>query len=1024
MRQTLFTAFCTCPVGDGCKHAAALLVAARDGRRRGAVTASAPDWERLLTPVVRPEAAQAATVPIALQFEVGERDESSPYTIGRTTTLPSRRVRLRPVVLGSTGRWVRTGVSWSQLRFEQGRSVHRADQTAALREFVLVRDASTRAGYGGYAGYSDALYLDELGPSLWRLLDQAVASGVPLVPAKPPAGGVVLSPTPATLALDLTRDTVGGGAVLRPRLALGDQALDARSVDYVGVPPHGVTLCADGGLVLARLDKPMDHRLYALIRDNQPLHIPQPDLDRFLGDYYPELQRTVTVTSTDGSVALPEIAPPRLGLTVTYGDGHRVGLEWAFEYRVGNVVHSHPLGAERPGAGRDVAAEWRLLQSVRLPSERLPRLWVKEPGGDRLTSPVILAGMDTVAFLDEVLPWLQAEPDVVVYEHGRRPELRRADNAPEVRIRATDATDDADWFDLHVTVWVDGQEVPFDALFTALARGESHLLLPSGTWFGLDRDELHELRRLIEEARNLLDTDAGQLRVSHYQAGLWQELQALGVVEEQSERWSRVVSALVDLDRVEPPAPPVTLKAALRPYQVDGYEWLSFLCDHRLGGILADDMGLGKTVQVLALLCRAKESGRLDAPALVVAPTSVVRNWASEAAQFAPDLRVAVVSETQARSGASIGSQAAAADVVVTSYALFRIDHEAYAAVPWSALVLDEAQFVKNHQAKTYQYARRLAAPFKLAVTGTPLENNLMELWALLSIVAPGLFPNPHRFSDFYRRPIERGSDPALLASLRRRIRPLMRRRTKEEVASDLPVKQEQVLEVDLSPKHRKIYDTYLQRERQKILGLVDDLDRNRFTILKSLTLLRQLSLDAGLVDDRHHAVRSSKLDALVEHLGALTAEGHRALVFSQFTGFLRRVRDRLDAEGIRYCYLDGRTRNRDKAIAGFKGGLAPVFLISLKAGGFGLNLTEADYCFILDPWWNPATEAQAVDRAHRIGQDKKVVVYRFVSADTVEEKVMALKARKAELFSGVMGDDGMLAAPLTADDIKALFEH
>ncbi len=234
-----------------------------------------------------------------------------------------------------------------------------------------------------------------------------------------------------------------------------------------------------------------------------------------------------------------------------------------------------------------------------------------------------------------------------------------------------------------------------------------------------------------------------------------------------------------------------------------------------------------------------------------------------------------------------------------------------------------------------------------------------------------------------------------------------MLRRTKEEVAADLPPKQEQVLELDLHPRHRRLYDTHLQRERQKVLGLLGDMDSNRFQIFQSLTMLRQLSLDASLVDDKHAGIPSAKLDALMEMLDDVVAEGHRVLVFSQFTRYLALARARLDAAGIRHAYLDGRTRNRQKVIDGFRGGDAPVFLISLKAGGFGLNLTEADYVVLLDPWWNPATEAQAVDRVHRIGQDKQVMVYRLVSRGTIEEKVMALKAEKAALFAGVMGDTG-----------------
>ncbi len=347
---------------------------------------------------------------------------------------------------------------------------------------------------------------------------------------------------------------------------------------------------------------------------------------------------------------------------------------------------------------------------------------------------------------------------------------------------------------------------------------------------------------------------------------------------------------------------------------------------------------------------------------------------------------------------------------MVTSYTFYRLEVDAYAALGWGGLVLDEAQTVKNHHGVTYRCVRRLDVPFRLALTGTPLENRLMELWSLLSIVAPGLYPYPQRFVELVANPVERLGDRAVLDRFRRRIRPFLLRRTKELVASDLPPKQEQVLEVRLTPRHRKVYDTHLQRERQTVLGLVDDFDRHRIAIFGSLTRLRQLSLDAGLVAEEYDGIGSAKLDLLVDHLLELQAEGHRALVFSQFTGFLRRVRGRLDREGIASTYLDGATRRRGEVIEEFKGGDAAVFLISLKAGGVGLTLTEADYVFVLDPWWNPAVEAQAVDRAHRIGQDKPVMVYRLVAAGTIEEKVMELKARKAALFARVVDGDGALS--------------
>jgi SNF2 family DNA or RNA helicase len=289
--------------------------------------------------------------------------------------------------------------------------------------------------------------------------------------------------------------------------------------------------------------------------------------------------------------------------------------------------------------------------------------------------------------------------------------------------------------------------------------------------------------------------------------------------------------------------------------------------------------------------------------------------------------------------------------------------------------------------------------------------------------VAPGLFASSRKFTEDYVRPVTRGESPERLAKLRRRIRPLILRRTKDVVARDLPPKQEQELQIALNPAHQKLYDTFLQRERQKLYGLIEELDKNRFIIFRSLTLLRLLSLDASLVDKKYAGVRSSKLDALFERLDDVISEGHKALVFSQFTSFLKLVAARLDALGVPYCYLDGSTLRRSEVIDRFKSGVAPVFLISLKAGGFGLNLTEADYVFLLDPWWNPQTEAQAIDRTHRIGQTRNVMVYRLVATGTIEEKVMALKAQKAQLFTAVLDDDAMFSTALTADDIRGLLE-
>jgi SNF2 family DNA or RNA helicase len=543
----------------------------------------------------------------------------------------------------------------------------------------------------------------------------------------------------------------------------------------------------------------------------------------------------------------------------------------------------------------------------------------------------------------------------------------------------------------------------------------------NGTHIRVDRPEFAHLAELVTAAGEIHDQPHEGVRVGHHDLGLWDELAEVGIVDAQADHWVRAAKALRGMDHL-PEVDPVGLKAELRGYQLAGFRWLAFLWQARLGGILADDMGLGKTLQTLALVAHAREQG--GGPFLVVAPTSVVSTWAHEAAAFTPGLVVRTVTESHARRGRSIAQVADGADLVITSYTLYRLEADDYVARRWGGLVLDEAQTVKNHQGKTYQAVRRLDVPFRLAVTGTPMENRLMELWSLLSIVAPGLYPWPQRFVELVANPVERLGDTAALDRFRRRVRPFLLRRTKELVAADLPAKQEQLLEVALTPRHRRIYDTHLQRERQTVLGLVEEFDKNRIAIFRSLTKLRQLSLDAGLVDAEYDGVGSAKIHVLADHLLEILAEGHRALVFSQFTSFLARVRDRLAREGIRTAYLDGSTRRRGDVVEEFKSGDAGVFLISLKAGGVGLTLTEADYVFVLDPWWNPAVEAQAVDRAHRIGQQRPVMVYRLVATNTIEEKVIELKARKAALFARVVDGDGAASAAIDADDVRALFDQ
>ncbi len=975
---------CSCPMQGECKHVVALLVHLREG-----LAPPVPRWRAVLEPTRRVFPDDVDGTPLALEFS------------GRSADLS-----LRPLVWGRSGRWVRTGATWDGL--EYAGSGHRHSHRRALR---AIKDAMRRDGHSFYYGRSSDLQLKELTADVWPALSQAEEAGVGFVHADGLPVRLLREPARPIVHLDAaaTGLTITGFAIIE-----GEQVRVGRN-QVVGNPPHGIVRAGED-LVLGPFVRPLNEAESATVVHSPKLSIPAAEILEFATGYLPALRRQLELV-IDPTIELPEVSAPWLAVRVTFGADALTDLSWTFRYRAaGEVTDVELLTGAQPF--RNVEAERALVAAM--PAG--PWLYTDPALGRGLIAHNQLRGRESIAFVTESLPRLQAADDIEVMIEGDVPSYREAAEAPVIELRVTEPEGGpTDWFDLDVQVSIEGQVIEFRRMFTALAKGEDHLILPNGVWFSLDRPELDQLRDLIAEAAVLGDAEIGSLQLRPEHAGLWEELVELGVVAEQSAAWADAVSALLNLDELPAVGVPAGLAATLRPYQEVGFRWLAFLWRARLGGILADDMGLGKTLQALAVTLAAHEAGELDHPVLVVAPTSVVGTWAAEAAKFAPDLRVATITQTGRKRGTSLAAAIADAQLVVTSYALARLDETDYVEQPWAAVVLDEAQFVKNRQSKAYQAVRKLRARVKFAVTGTPLENNLMDLWSLLSITAPGLFADPEVFTEAYRRPIENGGDAEALGRLHRRVRPLMLRRTKEAVAAELPPKQEQVVRIALTPAHQRIYDRQLHAERRKVLALVDDLRHNRITILRSLTLLRQLSLSAGLVDRANSGVPSAKLDTLVEMLGEVAAEGHRALVFSQFTTFLTMARERLAREQIGTVYLDGRTRNRPERIAEFREGSAPVFLISLKAGGFGLTLTEADYVFILDPWWNPAAEAQAVDRTHRIGQDKRVHVYRLVSQNTIEEKVVALQERKKDLFAKVVGADGELSAPLTAADIRGL---
>ena len=1015
------TGICSCPVRMNCKHVVAVVINGLSTRGHKPVQVKAA-WERSLAPLVDESEGQSqeATLALALQFEllpaVGDPAASS----GALQMPRPGRLGIRPVQQGAGGKWVRNGIGWSNLGYASyGRQ--RADP-AQLEWFSAISAVASPASSRYYGSVGAWIHLEEVsGAAVWDLLARSAELGIPLIGSGRTPQPVTIADEEADIVLDIVRR--GGDIGLEAVILAGNESDEAGPCLMLGEPIRALatwpsdgerTPLRDRTIRLTPFRTPPTRELIRLVNAGYQ-GIPEKDEQRFLGTYLPVLRQRVRVVSHDGSFEVPPPVPPELHLVVSHLPGHRVGVEWAWQYA--GADEPQPLWPRsQPAAFRDLDEERALVASLPAVAHHFEPLLER----GRLLAETTLAGMDTVAFLADVLPDLAVHPLLHVEIRGDA-KYREAESGAVIGISG-EAAEGRDWFDLQIAITVDGEEVALREVFLALAREQEFMILPSGTYFRLEAQRFEQLRKLIDEARLLQDGGGEKsVRVSRFQASLWDELQQLGIIDEQASVWNKSVSALIATGEIETQAVPERFNAELRPYQQEGYDWLSFLFDAGLGGILADDMGLGKTIQALALICRAVDRPDGSDPFLVVAPTSVVGNWRAEARKFAPHLKVVTINETAGRRGVSITDLVAEADVVITSYALFRLEFDDYDAQNWAGLILDEAQFVKNHLSQGFKHAKQLSTTFKLAITGTPMENNLMELWSLFAITAPGLFGSPKRFGEYYQKPIEKQGENEKLAQLRRRIRPLMLRRTKDQVVKDLPAKQEQVIELELNPKHQKVYQTHLQRERQKVLGLIGDMDKNRFAIFSSLTLLRQLSLDASLIDEKYSNIPSTKLDALMEQLDDVVAEGHRVLVFSQFTSFLGKVRQRLTAAGVDFCYLDGTTRNRPEVLDRFSGGTAPVFLISLKAGGFGLNLTEADYCILLDPWWNPATEAQAIDRAHRIGQTRTVMVYRLVAKGTIEEKVMALKEGKAKLFASVMSDDGAASTALTADDIRSL---
>jgi SNF2 family DNA or RNA helicase len=660
---------------------------------------------------------------------------------------------------------------------------------------------------------------------------------------------------------------------------------------------------------------------------------------------------------------------------------------------------------------RDLAAEQAALA-------RLQRRGFSAPDAQ---GKMQLLGQDAVLnFFAREFPKLQREWTVCLEERLERSTNEKLERIePQFQITPSGVQ----WFDLGVVFAGSGGDTFSPADIQRLLRsGQSHTRLRNGKLGLIDTEAVEEFQEVLrdcspqqhEQVYRINNQQAGFLESTLEQHRTWR-VQAPAAWRERAVRQAGETRLecpdLGDLEQV------------LRPYQRQGVAWLQFLRDNGFGGILADEMGLGKTLQALAFLRHARASHERLAPMLVVCPTSLVYNWVAEATRFTPTLKVLALHGVGRH---TLFEAIAQNDLVITSYALIRRDAERYRQLEFDTVVLDEAQHIKNRQTQNAQAVKSIKSAHRLVLTGTPMENSVLDLWSIFDFLMPGYLGTAQDFRERYEIPITRDKDQASQGRLARRLRPFLLRRLKSEVAADLPPKLEQVCFCELSPDQRGVYQQIVEASRKEILEAVgaQGLAKSRMLVLTSLLRLRQVCCDLRLLKSENINPRtaSGKLDMFGELLEEVIDGGHRVLVFSQFVSMLKLIEERLKQEEIAFCYLDGSTSDRGAVVERFQTDTSiPVFLISLKAGGVGLNLTGADTVIHFDPWWNPAVEAQATDRAHRIGQNKVVTSYKLISRETVEEKILTLQNRKREIIQSTIGGEEEFAGALSWEEIQEL---
>ncbi len=775
--------------------------------------------------------------------------------------------------------------------------------------------------------------------------------------------------------------------------------------DLAYIPGHGYLAAGEAEahelVFLARLD-PREENFLKKLAAQEGWSFPRDQRERVLRGLDKLDSQLFAAAAVAEDSLLQKVAKPQLLLRLTpfVRGGMRV------EVRVKIAPHLSLVPGEGDEHYRDLRAGSRILWQRDLQEERsLARQWIRRLDLELLPEPesqLFIAYNDQVALdLIQRLEDLGDERAALLVEWPeslpQKPyEIADKIDAEQMSVRLGESRD---WFQLDGWLALeDGRKLELKEVLNLLRRQQRYIQLADGRWALLS----DHFRQKLEGLLRVVDIEDEELTLSLSALGSDEGLETLAqfpFAEHSKRFWAQVQTA--KRAQTLPAELPEGLQAQLRSYQLDGYRWMHRLYESQLGACLADDMGLGKTLQTLTLLLAKASAG----PSLVIAPSSLSYNWASEAARFCPALEIVQLRELQDRGQ---NQEFRAGQLVIASYGLLLRYGTVLAKVKWNILVFDEAQYVKNAQTKTARAAHELDAHWKLALSGTPIENRLSELWALFRVISPGLFGEWERFRNSYVFPIERDRKPEAQERLKRKLAPFILRRLKRDYLAELPEKTELDLWIDLSPDEREAYDALRGEALDKIAALegleAAELGQQKIQVLAALTRLRQAACHRQLIDPDWKG-SATKIEFLRDKVSELKESGHAVLVFSQFTRFLQEIKTVLEADGVVTHYLDGQTPppRRQELVESFQKGEGDVFLISLKAGGTGLNLTRASYVFHMDPWWNPAVEQQATDRAYRMGQKQAVTVYRLRARDSIEEVIHALHGEKRELMEGIL---------------------